>query len=58
MIFCKWEEENGYDSDGTYETQCDNMFTILEGNPKNNGFKYCPYCSGIIVETIKENKDE
>lgn len=47
---CIWKEEKGLDTDGVYQTGCDNMFTIMEGNPKDNGFKYCPYCAGTIVE--------
>jgi len=52
--FCIWKEENGIDTDGVYKTACDNIFTIMEGNPKNNGFKYCPYCAGFITEFLKE----
>jgi len=54
MTECIWEEENGVDSDGTYITSCDNMFTIMEGNPKDNNFKYCLYCGGKLKE--KESK--
>lgn len=50
---CKWKEETGVftDGDGDYTTGCDNMFTIMEGNPKDNGFKYCPYCGGKIISS-------
>ncbi len=47
---CVWEEEEGTDTSGDYQTSCDKMFTIMEGNPKNNGFKYCPYCGGKLKE--------
>ena len=49
--YCKWKEETSVftDGDGDYATGCDNMFTIMEGNPKDNGFKYCPYCGGEII---------
>ncbi len=52
--FCKWKEATGYDSDGVYETSCNNTFEILGGNPENNGFKFCPYCAGTIVEVLPE----
>ena len=47
---CVWEEERGLDTDGVYSTLCGNMFTIMEGNPKENGFKYCAYCGQKILE--------
>ncbi len=53
---CIWKEEKGLDTDGIYKTDCDNMFTIMEGNPEDNGFKYCPYCSKAIVEDISPDK--
>jgi len=53
MSECIWKEENGVDSDGTYITSCDNMFTIIEGNPKDNNFKYCPYCGKALKEKDK-----
>jgi len=51
---CIWKEENGIDSDGTYVTGCDNMFTILEGNPRDNNFKFCPYCGNKLKEKETE----
>jgi len=47
---CIWKEEKGIDTDGVYKTDCDNMFTIMEGNPQANFFKYCPYCGKTIKE--------
>jgi len=53
MNKCIWKEESGVDSDVTYSTSCDNMFTIMEGTPKDNDFKYCPYCGGKLKEKNK-----
>lgn len=52
MSKCIWKEVNGIDTDGVYETGCGNMFTIMEGNPRDNDFKYCPYCAKKIVEDV------
>ena len=53
MSKCIWKEEKGLDVDGVYKTGCDNMFTIMEGNPKANNFKYCPYCGKALKEKTK-----
>jgi len=50
MSECIWKEENGIDSDGLYVTGCDNVFIIIEGNPKGNNFKFCPYCGKALKE--------
>lgn len=46
-LFCKWtlidEEMNVYDTD------CRNPHILLEGNPKDNNYKYCPYCGREIL---------
>lgn len=43
---CNWEE---MDADwNSWETQCGNAFTIMEGTPADNNFKFCPYCGGEI----------
>jgi len=49
-VECIWKEEKGIDTTGDYTTTCGNMFSIIEGNPKDNGFRYCPYCSKVIKE--------
>ncbi len=48
---CIWKEEEGiHAGGGDYQTSCDNMFSIIDGNPKNNGFRYCTYCGEKLVE--------
>ena len=44
---CEWSEN----SDGQWETSCDNMFEFNEGGPILNGFKFCPYC-GVAMQAI------
>ena len=52
MSECIWKEykEARTEDDGIYDTGCYNMFTIMEGNPKENNFKFCPYCGKPIRE--------
>lgn len=46
---CEWKyKDDGYDD--YYETACDNLHCFLEGNVKNNQYKYCPYCGRKIIE--------
>ena len=47
---CKWEQN----ADGVWETECDEMFIFNDGNPEENGFKYCPYC-GIPISQIESD---
>lgn len=44
---CVWKE----DSDGNYETSCDDMFVLTEGSPEDNNMKYCPMCGKTIKTT-------
>ena len=43
---CLWVRE----SDGTWETGCDNMFMLNEGGPRDNDMKYCCYCGRPLIE--------
>lgn len=45
---CKWNLE---DAEGNlYATECENRQLIFEGTPKENGYRYCPYCGRKIKE--------
>jgi len=50
MSKCIWKEEKDIDSCHVYNTSCENMFEFIDGNPKDNNFKYCPYCGKSINE--------
>jgi len=41
---CKWTEN----SDGVYETECDQAFEFIAGYLQENKFRFCPYCGGKI----------
>jgi len=34
----------------SWETECEEMFILLEGTPHLNGMKYCPFCGKLLVE--------
>ncbi len=52
---CKWTPmfEDSY---GDYDTSCSSAFTFMDAGVKENGFKFCPYCGGVIEE-IKEAEE-
>jgi lipocalin len=42
---CLWTYDENHDY---YETECEHAFCIIEGTPKDNDMKYCPYCGKEI----------
>ena len=52
---CKWAKDvdtSERECSEVYDTQCNNEHVLIDGNPKDHGFKYCPYCGKqIYVET-------
>lgn len=52
---CYWTE----DSDGNYETTCQEAFTFSNDGPKENKFAYCPYCGLVLItKPFKWDDDE
>ena len=45
---CKWKLEDK--EANLYLTGCQQRQLIFEGTPKENGYRYCPYCSKKIKE--------
>lgn len=45
---CKWTPADL--DEGTWETNCGELFTFLVGGPEENGFSYCPYCGDTLRE--------
>ena len=43
---CEWHLEN--DGVDVWETSCGKTFVFYEDGPKENGFKFCPYCGGQL----------
>lgn len=46
---CLWKQEDAWDFSDTYNASCGEAFTFSEGAPKDNGFKFCPYCGEKIT---------
>lgn len=51
MDDCVWTYD---DSNDCWETGCNNVSAVIEGTPKDNGMKYCPYCGRKLEEIINE----
>lgn len=51
---CVWAE----DFEGNWETQCDQLFVIIDAKPSENGMKFCCYCGGDLVEMYYEESEE
>ena len=51
MPLCIWTE----DSDGTWDTQCNNRHTFFDGGPEENHYEYCPYCGKHLIEVVHED---
>jgi hypothetical protein len=45
---CAWEQESDPDYEH-WETGCKNAFQFTDGGPKENNFKFCPYCGGKMI---------
>jgi hypothetical protein len=45
---CEWKE----DEDGNWHTSCDEMFTFIDGKPRENYYKFCAHCGRHLVESV------
>ena len=43
---CTWTE----DADGNWESGCGDLFGFMPDGPRQNGFRYCPYCGKALDE--------
>ena len=46
---CRWETDDG----GSYETDCGESFYFDSGTPEGNGFKFCCFCGGKLVDVTE-----
>lgn len=51
---CIWTEDIDPGENNYWSTSCDNEFVLVAGDPKENGFIYCPYCGNKIEQTSGE----
>ena len=49
---CEWKQ----DKNGVWETDCGNMFEIIDGTPSDNDLKFCPYCGKNLIQ-IEKNEE-
>lgn len=49
--YCIWRYDDQYDR---WDTGCEESFVFIDGGPDDNGFKFCPYCAGGIIEDRRE----
>lgn len=48
---CIWTED---DDTGAYDTACGNKHLFIEGTPRENGYRFCPYCGGALMDAATE----
>lgn len=44
---CVWKHDEDHDC---WDTSCGNAGCFLADGPKENDYRFCPYCGGRIVE--------
>jgi hypothetical protein len=47
MTTCRWDED---DIAGVWRAACGRVFEFTAASPSDNGFRFCPYCGGVLVE--------
>lgn len=45
---CKWTLDTMGDGDSHYETSCGQGWCLEEGDPKSDGYNFCPSCGRPI----------
>lgn len=53
---CEWHL-NEPDWDG-WEPSCGNQMLCLDDGPLSNGYRFCPYCKGKIIERPADDNEE
>jgi hypothetical protein len=54
-LSCTFKFTNNYD-DEVYETECGNSLVFFDGGPRENEYKYCPFCGKVII-VIQDDPD-
>ena len=58
-VTCEWSQDCEYDLDmGAWNTLCGNTYSICEGDPKDNGMKFCCFCGLSLKQKPFVYKDE
>ena len=54
-----WIEEDMFDGDVAYRcSECNELFWIEDGTPKDNGYNFCPKCGKMLVEPQESEEDD
>lgn len=54
-----WIEEDMFDGDVAYRcSECNELFWIESGTPKDNGYNFCPRCGKKLVEPQESEEQE
>ena len=48
--YCDWKKDDDLFGGNLWTVACGNDFQFIEGDVKDNEFKYCPYCGREIKE--------
>ncbi len=51
---CTWKHD---DDEGSWDAECGERWSITEGTPEENNFRFCPGC-GKTIKTIYSNRTE
>jgi hypothetical protein len=55
---CIWTYGGDWESD-YYETSCNEMFSLIDGTPEQNNYRFCPACGKPLVSVMAEpDKDD
>lgn len=56
MKECKWEYQGEWDH--YWQTSCGGAHVFEEDGPKENDYKFCPYCGGELIVVVQEPSEE
>lgn len=56
-VACKWTQDTDDEYPGDYGTACGQLFSITEGTPEDNHFRFCCYC-GKPIQQVLAQQDE
>jgi hypothetical protein len=47
IVFCSWKFNQ---LDVIWETECQNILSLVDGRPRDLEMEYCPFCGKGLVE--------
>ena len=53
---CKWDQED--EGSSTYDSDCGHTFIFNDDGPTDNGFTFCPFCGGKLIEIARQIESE